>query len=334
MSVSFPLWGAVCYFGMLENSLKFLSWLENAHIFPHVASADLNLCPSVIVAVSCCCCSSAYSYPVEGRVLLSAGGVPGLEPVCIILAALIVPVIGIWCLAQVCERAAGEERWHWKCHRISPHNFFERRCNLWLEKHCWHQTAAGSAPHPAPAGGERVIAHIHIQNWAALVSALRVECVFVCMCMYVSWDIHGHVCIYGSSTSQLLFRSYIHFYLWFEAFHSAETRVLQTHWEPFLMKLFQNLPIPAIDNICDWNLCMWVRSLNSVLEWSIRDYIWSCLSFSSAYTFICGLVSLLPLSVNPALCVKRMPVLTALFLLLGSVPSSFLGFRDTSCSIC
>lgn len=65
------------------------------HIFPHLASADLNLCPFVIVAVSCCCCSSAYSYPEEGRVLLSAGAVPGLEAVCVILTDLIVPVAGI-----------------------------------------------------------------------------------------------------------------------------------------------------------------------------------------------------------------------------------------------
>lgn len=183
MSVSFPRWGAWCYFGTLEKSLKFLSWLKNMYGFPHLASADLNLCPFVVVAVFCCCCSSACSYAVEGRVLLSTGGVPGLEPACIIPTALIVPVVGIWCLAQVCQGAAGEERWHWKSPRSSPHESFERRCNLCLEEHCWHQTAAGTAPYPATAGGERDCSDPEL-GCSGLCSVWDV-CLCGCACMYL-----------------------------------------------------------------------------------------------------------------------------------------------------
>lgn len=59
-----------------------------AHVFSHPASADLNPCPFVLVVVSCCCCSSAYCYPAEGKLFPSAGGVPGLEPVFVTLAAI------------------------------------------------------------------------------------------------------------------------------------------------------------------------------------------------------------------------------------------------------
>lgn len=185
-----------------------------AHVFSHPASADLNPCPFVLVVVSCCCCSSAYCCPVEGKVFLSAGGVPGLEPVFVTLAVICCSLAGIWCLAQTCEGATAGEILHWKSHRTFPHYSSERRCNPSFEILHWNETVAGTAPSPAPAEGERDKWLLrYVQEWCAVMYSV---CVFVCM--YVSW----------SPTSRLLFGSDMHFACGSKqntlSFHSAEIK--------------------------------------------------------------------------------------------------------------